>query len=194
MLIWKELIEYSKKNKKPLIFVTDDGKEDWWKKENGITIRPREELIKEFYDLTGIRILIYNSDQFLKFAKQRGLVSDLKDKTIEEIKDIRISDEARNEFFGNFSKLGSNTLIPLNENISSSMQSIQNIKNLNYIWPHEFLDTMTKFNQTIKIYNDNNYWRRLGDLSKTIQLKTNLNRGSIDNSDISSLSEGDNIK
>ncbi len=194
LLIWKELIEYSKKNKKPLIFVTDDGKEDWWKKENGITIRPREELIKEFYDLTGIRILIYNSDQFLKFAKQRGLVSDLKDKTIEEIKDIRISDEARNEFFGNFSKLGSNTLIPLNENISSSMQSIQNIKNLNYIWPHEFLDTMTKFNQTIKIYNDNNYWRRLGDLSKTIQLKTNLNRGSIDNSDISSLSEGDNIK
>lgn len=194
LLIWKELIEYSKKNKKPLIFVTDDGKEDWWKKENGITIRPREELIKEFYDLTGIRILIYNSDQFLKFAKQRGLVSDLKDKTIEEIKDIRISDEARNEFFGNFSKLGSNTLIPLNENISSSMQSIQNIKNLNYIWPHEFLDIMTKFNQTIKIYNDNNYWRRLGDLSKTIQLKTNLNRGSIDNSDISSLSEGDNIK
>lgn len=191
LLIWKELIEYSKRNKKPLIFVTDDGKDDWWKKENGITIRPREELIKEFYDLTGIRILIYNSDQFLKFAKQRGLVTDLKDKTIEEIKDIRISDEARNEFLGNLSNLESNTLIPINENTSSLMQSIQNIKNLNYIWPHEFLDTMTKFSQTMKIYNDNDYWKRLGDLSKPIQIKTNLNKssGSIKDSDTSSLSE-----
>jgi len=195
LLIWKELIEYSKRNKKPLIFVTDDGKDDWWKKENGIIIRPREELIKEFYDLTGIRILIYNSDQFLKFAKQRGLVTDLKDKTIEEIKDIRISDEARNEFLGNLSNLESNTLIPINENTSSLMQSVQNIKNLNYIWPHEFLDTMTKFNQTMKIYNDNDYWKRLGDLSKPIQLKTDLNKssGSIKESDTSSLSEGDNI-
>lgn len=191
LLIWKELIEYSKRNKKPLIFVTDDGKDDWWKKENGITIRPREELIKEFYDLTGIRILIYNSDQFLKFAKQRGLVTDLKDKTIEEIKDIRISDEARNEFLGNLSNLESNTLIPINENTSSLMQSVQNIKNLNYIWPHEFLDTMTKFSQTMKIYNDNDYWKRLGDLSKPIQIKTNLNKssGSIKDSDTSSLSE-----
>lgn len=196
LLIWKELIEYSKRNKKPLIFVTDDGKDDWWKKENGLTIRPREELIKEFYDLTGIRILIYNSDQFLKFAKQRGLVSDLKDKTIEEIKDIRISDESRNEFLGNLSNFGSNTLIPLNENTSSFMQSVKNIKNLNYIWPHEFFDTMTKFNQTIKTYNDNDYWKRLGDFSKPIQLNTNLNknRSSIDDSDTSGLSEGDTIK
>lgn len=99
LLVWKELIEYSKKNKKLLIFVTDDGKEDWWKKENGKTIRPREELIKEFFDITGIRILIYNADQFLKFAKEKGLVPDLKDNTIEEVKSIRISDENLNYYY-----------------------------------------------------------------------------------------------
>jgi len=93
LIIWKELINYSKKEKKPLIFVTDDRKEDWWTIENGKTIRPREELIKEFFDLTSIRILIYNADNFLQFAKEKKLVPQLKDKTIKEVKEVRISDE-----------------------------------------------------------------------------------------------------
>ncbi len=93
LIIWKELINYSKKEKKPLIFVTDDRKEDWWTIENGKTIRPREELIKEFFDLTGIRILIYNAENFLQFAKEKKLVPQLKDKTIKEVKEVRISDE-----------------------------------------------------------------------------------------------------
>jgi hypothetical protein len=93
LIIWNELINYSKKVKKPLIFVTDDRKEDWWTIENGKTIRPREELIKEFYDLTEIRILIYNADHFLQYAKEKKLVPQLKDDTIKEIKGIRVSDE-----------------------------------------------------------------------------------------------------
>ncbi|HKC68817.1 MAG TPA: PIN domain-containing protein [Bacteroidia bacterium] len=93
LIIWKELINYSKKEKKPLIFVTDDRKEDWWTIENGKTIRPREELIKEFFDLTGIRILIYNADHFLQYAKEKKLVPKLNDNTIKEVKEIRVSDE-----------------------------------------------------------------------------------------------------
>lgn len=93
LIIWKELINFVKKNKKPLIFVTDDRKEDWWTIVKGKTIRPREELIKEFYNETEIRILIYNADNFLKFAKEKGLVPDIKDDTIKEVKEIRISDE-----------------------------------------------------------------------------------------------------
>ncbi|MDP2038710.1 MAG: PIN-like domain-containing protein, partial [Ignavibacteria bacterium] len=30
LIIWKELISYSNKEKKQLVFVTDDRKEDWW--------------------------------------------------------------------------------------------------------------------------------------------------------------------
>src|SRR6202007_3275520 len=102
LIIWKELINYSKKEKKPLIFVTDDRKEDWWTIEAGKTIRPREELIKEFYDLTGIRILIYNADHFLQYAKQKKLVPKLNDNTIKEVKEIRISDENR---YSNINKM-----------------------------------------------------------------------------------------
>ena len=93
LVIWKELLNYTKNKKNPLIFITDDRKEDWWTIDKGKTIRPREELIKEFFDFTGIRILIYNADQFLTYAKERGLLPEIKDETIEEVKDIRVSDE-----------------------------------------------------------------------------------------------------
>ncbi len=93
LIIWKELLNYTKNKKLPLIFITDDRKEDWWTIEKGETIRPREELIKEFFDFTGIRILIYNADNFLYFAKERGLLPEIKEETIEEVKNIRVSDE-----------------------------------------------------------------------------------------------------
>jgi hypothetical protein len=93
LIVWKELIEYTKREKRPIIFVTDDRKEDWWTIENGKTIRPREELIKEFFDLTGIRILIYKADNFLHYAKEKKYVPTLKENTIKEVKEIRVSDE-----------------------------------------------------------------------------------------------------
>nr|WP_298344108.1 hypothetical protein [uncultured Algibacter sp.] len=58
----------------------------------GQTIRPREELIKEFYDETGFRILIYQADFFLKFAKEK-LNSSVKEDSINEIKEVRLEDE-----------------------------------------------------------------------------------------------------
>jgi len=30
LIIWKEMIEKAKAEKRPIIFVTDDGKSDWW--------------------------------------------------------------------------------------------------------------------------------------------------------------------
>lgn len=100
LIVWKELIHYCQVEKKPLIFVTDDRKEDWWTIENGKTIRPREELVKEFYDLTGIRILIYNADKFLQYAKEKKLVPKLADTTINEIKEVRFNDESLTKIFG----------------------------------------------------------------------------------------------
>ena len=49
-------------------------------------------MISEFYNLTGIRILIYNSDSFLKYAKERKLVVKIKEKSVSEIANIRISE------------------------------------------------------------------------------------------------------
>ena len=93
LIVWKELLNFTKNKKQPLIFITDDLKDDWWTIQKGKTIRPREELIKEFYDFTDIRILIYNADNFLSFAKKKGFLPKLKEETIEEVKNIRASDE-----------------------------------------------------------------------------------------------------
>lgn len=88
LIVWKEIIKYAKTKKQPIIFVTDDQKEDWWTIEKGIPIRPREELIKEFLDETGIRILIYNADRFLRAAKRRKLVDSIDSKSLDELQNF----------------------------------------------------------------------------------------------------------
>jgi hypothetical protein len=92
LIIWNQLIDKSKTSKSTIIFVTDDRKEDWWLKFKGQTIRPREELIKEFFDETGFRILIYQADSFLNFAKEK-LNSKVKEESIKEVKQVRLEDE-----------------------------------------------------------------------------------------------------
>jgi hypothetical protein len=91
-IIWRQIIDFTKTQKKHIVLVTDDRKDDWWSKSNGDSTRPREELISEFYNLTGIRKLIYNSDSFLKYAKERRLADKIKEKSVSEIANIRISD------------------------------------------------------------------------------------------------------
>lgn len=47
LIWWNEILKYAKEEKKNIILVTDDIKEDWWKKEkDGLVFR--EELLKEF--------------------------------------------------------------------------------------------------------------------------------------------------
>lgn len=92
LIIWNQLIDKSKNSKSTIIFVTDDRKEDWWLKFKGQTINPREELIKEFFDETGFRILIYQADSFLNFAKEK-LNSKVKEESIKEVKQLRMEDE-----------------------------------------------------------------------------------------------------
>jgi hypothetical protein len=113
LIIWKQLINYSKKLKKTIIFITDDRKEDWWLKYKGETICPRVELIKEFFDETGFRILIYQADSFLRYANIR--IKDLiEEKSINEITEVRLDDESK---YVNLYKLQSDFGINNNENL-----------------------------------------------------------------------------
>lgn len=45
LIVWKQLIDESKNTNKPIVFITDDKKEDWWLQQSGRTIGPRHELI-----------------------------------------------------------------------------------------------------------------------------------------------------
>ncbi|BAZ86876.1 hypothetical protein NIES806_30930 [Dolichospermum compactum NIES-806] len=56
-ILWLQLIDYAKSEKKPIIFVTDDDKEDWWLESGGKTISPRPELVQEMLTEAGVKTL-----------------------------------------------------------------------------------------------------------------------------------------
>lgn len=70
--LWRQILDKSKSEKKPIIFVTSERKEDWWERISGKTTGPRPELLREAYDYTGNRILIYQTDRFLEYLSQRS--------------------------------------------------------------------------------------------------------------------------
>lgn len=69
LIIWKQLIEYASEQKKPILFVCNDLKEDWCNLQNGRSEKriasPREELIKEIYDTARVGFWMYDLSQFL---------------------------------------------------------------------------------------------------------------------------------
>ncbi|MCW3150049.1 PIN domain-containing protein [Stutzerimonas stutzeri] len=88
LIVWKSIIEKSKADNLPVIFVTDDGKEDWWLRFKGKTLGPRPELIQEFIRETGMDFHMYQPERFLSLAGDF-----LKEKTsreaLQEIRELR---------------------------------------------------------------------------------------------------------
>lgn len=91
-ILWKQIIDKSKSDKKDIIFVSNDEKEDWRLKCHGKTIGVRKELIREFENATGQKILIYNRKLFLEYAKKNNVK--VRQKTINEIEKIEAADIA----------------------------------------------------------------------------------------------------
>jgi hypothetical protein len=71
LIIWKDLIAKAKAEKRPVIFVSDDAKEDWWWIHRGRKLGPRPELIEEFRICAGQDFHIYEFTQFLRIAADR---------------------------------------------------------------------------------------------------------------------------
>lgn len=116
LVLWKQLIDKSSHEKKALIFVTDDNKEDWWTKEKGISVSARKELIKEFHDETGMRIIIYNAMSFLRYV-QAEHENSVEEETINEVE--KISSQQHMVFDGIDSgfSIYANSRIPLSTSV-----------------------------------------------------------------------------
>jgi len=67
--IWEEIIDIAARKKTPVIFITDDRKEDWILREDGRDIGPRPELVQEFSTRTGQKFHCYPFRAFLEHAK-----------------------------------------------------------------------------------------------------------------------------
>jgi len=71
LIIWKDMIGKAKADKRPVIFISDDAKEDWWWIHKGRKLGPRPELIEEFQAGSDQDFHIYEFGQFLRFAAGR---------------------------------------------------------------------------------------------------------------------------
>lgn len=71
VLIWYELLDRAEATQKPVVFVTDDDKEDWWQIVGGQKLGPRPELREEMRKRAGVDFYIYNPAFLLQTAGQQ---------------------------------------------------------------------------------------------------------------------------
>lgn len=97
-IIWKQIMDYSVANKKDIVFITSDKKEDWWKSTRGREIGPREELRIEFGKLTQQKFHMYTSDRYLEIylsRKKSGEDQLRNQKIVAEVKRVNRDEDAK---------------------------------------------------------------------------------------------------
>jgi hypothetical protein len=92
LILWFQIIDYAKDKKCPIIFVTNDVKEDWWHQEKDDKTKdtPRHELLYEFKDKTSQSVWFYTTDQLI-FKANQYLKTDISETIIEEIKTANVN-------------------------------------------------------------------------------------------------------
>ncbi|MGF9872889.1 PIN-like domain-containing protein [Bacillus tropicus] len=104
LVVWKQIIDKAKNDQKPIIFVTDDVKEDWWQIEKGRTIGPRVELLNEFRREVDVPFYMYKSEQFINQI-QLHLSEEVNEVAIKEIEDLREYSKIYNGYEQNLSEV-----------------------------------------------------------------------------------------
>jgi hypothetical protein len=92
LLLWFQIIDYAREKQKPIIFVTNDVKVDWWQQgdDNQISDIPRHELLFEFRDKSKQNIWFYTIDRLI-FKSNQYLDTEISDEVIEAIQNVNIS-------------------------------------------------------------------------------------------------------
>lgn len=89
LVVWRQIIDFAKVKKKPIIFVTGDEKEDWWLLNEGERLMPLPALKKEIKDEAEVDFHAYTADRFLETYNQRYKSDAVKEKAIEEVRRLR---------------------------------------------------------------------------------------------------------
>lgn len=92
-IIWRQMIDYAKEKKCPIIFVSNDIKEDWIEDVAGIKIGPRPELIDEFYRETNQWFYCYDFDQFVNIINTHVVTKEAKEEIEQHLKEQQSQDD-----------------------------------------------------------------------------------------------------
>jgi len=86
LVLWYQIIDYAKLINKPIIFITDDTKDDWWQKIGDKKI-PHPRLVEEIYNKAQTDFYMYTSDRFMHYA-EKNLQSTVNAEVINEVREI----------------------------------------------------------------------------------------------------------
>lgn len=73
LLLWNQLLRHANGQKTPIIFITNDRKDDWWWIESGKAIGPRPELRAEMFRASAHHFHMYTMENFLRHSPDYGL-------------------------------------------------------------------------------------------------------------------------
>lgn len=105
LILWRQLIQHVKKSQiKAVLLITADRKEDWWWREQGKTVGPHPELIREISRDGEVDLFwMYSSVQFVEHANKYSTAS-VSNESVAEIKQVALfsPENSRNvrEFLG----------------------------------------------------------------------------------------------
>ncbi|WP_241151844.1 PIN-like domain-containing protein, partial [Pseudomonas viridiflava] len=97
--VWSQMLSYTADQEiKQLIFITDDGKDDWWCQVDfggSKTIGPRAELNEEVARLGKVEtFLMYKPEGFLKYANE-FLHAEISQETLTEVHDVSLENKLK---------------------------------------------------------------------------------------------------
>ncbi|MFD2640034.1 PIN-like domain-containing protein [Piscibacillus salipiscarius] len=98
LILWNQMIDKAKgdQHSTPIIFITEDKKEDWWEKDKRGIKRPQPNLIHEFLEKTSQKFYMYRIDEFVKYAREYwgdGVPEQEVENFNKELEHIRKSDD-----------------------------------------------------------------------------------------------------
>ena len=154
--LWKQILKYATQNDKSVIFVTEDGKEDWWWKPQGERIGARYELLKEFLKQTkGQRFYICKfkdfTDGFAKYKRER-----VDKKIVKEIQDSeknkQLDSSALAKLLSDVNLANTSAISMFKEN--TSLKELEKIRETYEKICKPYIDLQKKYNNLFKPYTD----------------------------------------
>jgi len=92
-VLWRQMLDEAVKRRLPVLFVTNDQKEDWYRRLHGLTIGPRVELVNEMVEEAGVSFHAQTLALFVDTAPS-WLSSTIKDITVSEVNRLDEVDRA----------------------------------------------------------------------------------------------------
>ncbi|MFG1854059.1 PIN-like domain-containing protein [Actinomadura geliboluensis] len=123
-LLWKQLLLEAKTRKLPILFVTRDVKEDWFRREAGRTLSARPELIKEAREVADVSLIIMETKSFLWHVKQYMTQSAVSNDLLRQVEELPPINRPKNEAGLSYERAVVSALLRSNFTVQESSQPV----------------------------------------------------------------------